>query len=116
MLGISIVSCPAMSLLMLTLHVNDLQGMLFSAMCSSENIVAPYATSQNVGEQPLFKEQSSTLRRDTLGPTTQIAARQHNDPAVTSKYLGGQLASHAIKCSLVLHDKLSKTVFRGRYK
>lgn len=89
--------------------------MLFSALCSSENIVAPYATARNIGEKPLSKEQFSKLRRDTLRPGTQAAASCHIDQEVTSADLGRQCVSHLPECDLELTLKLSKTVFLGRY-
>ena len=92
----------------------DLQAMLFSALCSAENVVAPYLTAQKIGEQPLSKEQISKLRKQTLRPTTQATAACHTSSQVTSAYSGLQHSSRVFKFDLELTVKLSKTVFYGR--
>ncbi len=94
--------------------VHDLQAMLFSALSSSESLVAPYPTAQRMGEQPLSKEQFSKLRRDTLRPRIQATARRRNDPEVSSPSSGPQHSSRELQCDLVLTLKLSSTVFYGR--
>ena len=88
---------------------------MFSALCSSESVVAPYATATYIGEKPLSKEQFSKLRRDTLRPRTQAAASCHIDQEVTSADSGGQHVPHVPECDLELTLKLSKAVFFGRY-
>lgn len=115
MFGVCIASLSAMSMAMLKTYLYDLQAMLFSALCSSESVVAPYATARNIGEKPLSKEQFSKLRQDTLRPGTQAAASCHIDSEVTSADLGGQHLPHVPGCDLELTLKLSKTVFLGRY-
>ena len=89
--------------------------MLFSALCSSESVEAPYATARKMGGKPLSKEQFSELRRESLRPRTQAAARRHVDQEATSADSGGQHVPHVPECDLELTLKLSKTVFFGRY-
>ena len=115
MLEVCLASLSLMSMVMRRNTLYDLQAMLFSALCSSESVVAPYATAQNIGEKPLPKEQFSKLRKDTVHPRTQAGASCHIDSEVTSTSLGGQYLSHVLECDLELTLKLSKTVFFGRY-
>ncbi len=92
---------------------SGLQAMLFAALSSCETRGEPYPTAQNLGDQPLSKEQFAKLRRGTLRPSTQAAASR-NDPEVMSTSSGPLHSSHVLKCDLVLTHKLSQTVFYGR--
>lgn len=110
---LSLHPCPVMVMLG-PKPLCDLQAMLFSALCSAENVVAPYPTARQMGEQPLSKEQFSQLRRQTLRQSTQATATRHISPEVSSKFSGPQNSSRVFKFDLELAMKLSKTVFYGR--
>ena len=95
-------------------HLYDLQALLCTALCSCETVVAPYPTAQNLGEQPLSKEQFPKLRRDTPQPGAQVAASRHSIKEVTSSCPAPHHTSHVLQHDLVLTLKLSRTVFYGR--
>ncbi|KAL3152890.1 hypothetical protein ABBQ38_012197 [Trebouxia sp. C0009 RCD-2024] len=96
-------------------HVSVTEAMLFSALSSSESLVAPYSTAQRMGDQPLSKEEFSKLRRDTVCPSAQAIVSSRNDPGFSSSSSGPKQSWRKLQHDIVLTLKLSNTVFYGSY-